>query len=305
MSQDAAIAYLRFGTAMTKVHDLFAADVIGLQRIDGDENEAWFRSDLQRRTLVFFKGERESSVVGIALFDAAALEAVAQRLSDAYHPFAFLERSECDRLFVRSGLRTQDPSGNLIDLVVGPHHSGRRFFPRRDNGIQGVQSIGIRSLDTQRDLTFWCDLLGFTVRDHVGDIAYIGIGQLHHRLVLYPSARAGVLSVNFAVEDVELIMQNKYFFEAGQVRIVLGPGRDAASGQVFVTIEGPEGLLYRLVTDTTVIDPARHRPRQFAAVANSLCAWGSQPQGVPEYEFENTVGLAPLELVKRREGSAR
>lgn len=305
MSHDANVAYVRIGTSMVKAHAAFVADVIGLQQVDGSEEEAWFRSDIRRRTLVFSEGGPADSTLGVDLGDPETLDAAARRLSAAGHAFERLDRAECDRLFVRHGLRTKDPSGNTVELVVGPHHSGKRFFPRRDNGIKGLQGVGLRSLDTQRDTAFWCDLIGCSLRDHIGEIAFIGLDALHHRLVLYPSDRPGLLSVNFAVEDLELIMQNKYFFETGQVRIAFGPGRQAASGQIFVTVEGPDGLLYSLVSETAVIDPARHRPRQFAAAANSLCTWGSQPKGVPEYELPDAEKPAQLHLVTERKGAAR
>lgn len=279
----AEIAFVRVATAEVSAHAAFAGGMIGLRSVPGAGNEEWFRSDIRRRTLVFTP--EGPSAVGIALQDPERIDAIAERLEAAGHAVTRHDRASCDRLFVRKGIRVADPSGNVIDLVQGPHHSGIRFFPQRDNGIQGLESVALRSTSPERDLPFWRDLLGFDLRDRVGEIAYLGADDLHHRVALHPSDRAGILSVNFAVEDLELVMQNKYFLEARQVRLPLGPGRNPASRQIFLMAEGPEGLLYNLVTDTARIDPARHRPRQFAADPNSLCSWGSKAQGVPEMEL--------------------
>jgi len=276
----ADVAYVRIATSNVAAHGAFAGDMIGLRAVPASDGEAWFRSDIRRRTLVF--DPRGPSSTGIALHDPRDIEAIAERLQDAGYAFERHDRDACDRLFVRGGLRVADPSGNLIDLVHGPHHSGVRFFPQRDNGIQGLEGIGLRSTSPERDLVFWRDILGFDLRDRVGEIAYIGTDDLHHRIVLYPSDRPGILSINFAVEDLELVMQNKYHLQSRQVRLPFGPGRQAASSQIFLMVEGPEGLLYSLVTETRKIDPARHRPRQFALEAHSLCCWGSRPEGIAE-----------------------
>lgn len=276
----AEVAFVRIGTTNVAAHAAFAGELLGLRPVPGSDDEAWFRSDIRRRTLVFDPSGPSS--VGIALHDPRDLDAIAERLDEAGHAYQRHDRAACDRLFIRGGLRVADPSGNLIDLVYGPHQSGIRFFPQRDNGIQGLEGVALRSTSPERDLPFWRDLLGFELRDRVGEITYIGTDELHHRIALYPSDRPGVLYINFAVEDLELVMQNKYFMQSRQVRLPFGPGRQAASNQIFLMVEGPDGLLYNLVTETRKIDPSRHRPRQFASDAHSLCSWGSRPEGIAE-----------------------
>lgn len=276
----AEVAFVRIGTSNVAAHGTFAGEMLGLQMVPGSEDEAWFRSDIRRRTLVF--DPHGPTTVGIALHDPRNLDAIADRLTEAGHAFERHDSEACSRLFIRGGLRVADPSGNLIDLVYGPHHSGIRFFPQRDNGILGLEGVGLRSTTPERDLAFWRGLLGFELRDRVGEIAYVGTDDLHHRIALYPSDRSGLLHIDFAVENLELVMQNKYHLQSRQVRLPFGPGRQAASGQIFLMAEGPEGLLYSLVAETRKIDPSRHRPRQFASEASSLCCWGSHCEGIAE-----------------------
>lgn len=276
----AEVAFVRIGTTNVAAHGAFVGEMLGLRMVPGSEDEAWFRSDIRRRTLVF--DPHGPTTVGIALHDSRDIDAIADRLAEAGHAFERHHSEACSRLFIRGGLRVADPSGNLIDLVHGPHHSGIRFFPQRDNGILGLEGVALRSTSPERDLAFWCDTIGFELRDRVGEIAYIGTDDLHHRIALYPSDRPGVLYINFAVEDLELVMQNKYHLQSRQVRLPFGPGRQAASDQIFLMAEGPEGLIYSLVTETRKIDPSRHRPRQFAPDAHSLCCWGSRAEGIAE-----------------------
>ena len=186
---------------------------------------------------------------------------------------------------MQSALLTEDASGNRIDLVVRPTRSGRRYFPPRDAGIVEFHGVGIRTTDDARDLAFW-RALGAEVSDWVGDIAYLRIDGLHHRIALYPSNRNGLLYAAFEVEALDQVMQNSYFMQERQVKLVQGPGRQPASEQIFVHVEGPDGMIYSYVHGMRMVDPQRCRPRQFARVRDSLCAWGSEADGVAELSAE-------------------
>ncbi|MBV1868412.1 MAG: VOC family protein [Marinosulfonomonas sp.] len=287
MSDVAEVAYLWVKTADLTAHAAFVSDVIGLQAVAGDkDSEAGFRSDIRRRTVVLTDDPQAIGAVGLAYHTPEALEKAADRVREAGRPLIEADPETCARLFVRRAFRAEDPSGNPVDLVLGPHHSGRRFFPARDNGIEGLEGIVMRSRLTAEDIRFWTVLLGFELRDRVGEAVYIGTDALHHRVALFPSDRPGVLAVNFAVEDMEQVMINQNFLKDRQIRIAQGPGRAAASGQIFVQVHGPDGLIYGFVTGTRVIDPARHHAKQFDP-SDALCCWGSRPNGVPEYEPES------------------
>jgi 2,3-dihydroxy-p-cumate/2,3-dihydroxybenzoate 3,4-dioxygenase len=93
-------------------------------------------------------------------------------------------------------------------------------------------------------------------------------------LAYHSAQSSGVLAIEYEVEGVDQLMQNSYFLQSSQIRIVHGPGRRPASGQLFITFEGPDGVLYSFVAEGEKNAVAR-RPRQFAAGAASYCAWGS------------------------------
>src|SRR5262249_24518702 len=125
----------------------------------------------------------------------------------------------------------------------------------------------------------WTKLFNARTSDWVGEASYLRFDQAHHRLAYHPSIAAGLLAVEFEVEDVDLLMQNSYFLQSSQVKIVHGPGRRPTSNQIFLTFAGPDGLLFSFVTEGDVIlDDTRHRPRQFPRERSSFCAWGSEGQ---------------------------
>lgn len=89
--------------------------------------------------------------------------------------------------------------------------------------------------------------------------------------------------MEFAVENVDLLMQASYYLQSAQVRILHGPGRRPASGQMFLTFAGPDEVAYSFVCEGEEVDVAApRRPRQFPKTPTSFCAWGSLTD-MPEF----------------------
>jgi 2,3-dihydroxy-p-cumate/2,3-dihydroxybenzoate 3,4-dioxygenase len=169
-----------------------------------------------------------------------------------------------------------DFSGNRVELVVRPLNSGWRYFPSRDAGITGLADAIMRSTDVKRDLSIWCGVFGAQVSDWAGDTAYLRFDDAHHRIVLFPAAQPGVLAVEYAVEDVNLLMRNYYVLRDLQVAILHGPGRRPASEQLFLTFAGPDGVHFSFVAEGAAAQRERTRPRQFPDGPAGLCSWGSE-----------------------------
>jgi 2,3-dihydroxy-p-cumate/2,3-dihydroxybenzoate 3,4-dioxygenase len=277
----ASVCYVRHTVSEPQACARFVSDIFGLQKVADQNGELAFRSDDRYRTLSLSSDQDDGASVGIEVWDGAALQEIGDLLRK--HGFAVRSAStdECQRRYVQSALFANDASGNRIDLVTRPTRSGRRYFPPRDAGIVQFQGIGLRSTDRVRDLAFW-RLVGAEVTDWVGDIAYLRIDSLHHRLALYPSQRNGLLYAAFEVEALDQIMQNSYFMQENQVKIVQGPGRQSASRQIFLHVEGPDGLILSYVNGMATIGDQPRPARQFPLTATSLCNWGSESTGVPE-----------------------
>ncbi|XSC43341.1 hypothetical protein ACF1BQ_035845 [Bradyrhizobium sp. RDT10] len=108
------------------------------------------------------------------------------------------------------------------------------------------------------------------------------IDGLHHRIALYPAKRCGLLYAAFEVETLDNIMQNGYFMQERQIKIVQGPGREPCSKQIFLHVEGPDGIIFSYVNGMKEIGPVRRPARQFPLLPESLCDWGSEAKDVPE-----------------------
>jgi 2,3-dihydroxy-p-cumate/2,3-dihydroxybenzoate 3,4-dioxygenase len=277
------LCYVRLAVSQPQVAAAFATEILGLQHVPNEIEPFLFRSDQRYHTLCLAT-QADKPSIGIEIADEQELDRAAKDLAIG----GFLAREatadECARRFVHRALIVEDATGNAIDLVLRPAMSGRRYFPSRDAGISGLQSVGLRSRSIKDDLKLWTAILGARVTDRVGDVTYLAIDQKHHRVVLYPSDKAGLVYVCHGVESMDAVMQNKYFVQERQIKIVHGPGREPASGQIFLRFAGPEGYVFSYGYGLKDID-AGHRPRQFTAEASSLCEWGSECADIAELQF--------------------
>jgi 2,3-dihydroxy-p-cumate/2,3-dihydroxybenzoate 3,4-dioxygenase len=276
-----SVCYIRLSATELHASARFAADIFGLQRVAEKNGEIAFRSDNRFRTLSFSNGQSDGSSIGIEVWDEQALDEIEKRLSKAGFVASRATVPDCQLRYVQAALLAKDGSGNSIDLVARPTQSGRRYFPSRDAGITQLHGVGMRSTDVGRDLEFWKEL-GAEVSDWVGDIAYLRIDGLHHRIALYPAKRHGLLYAAFEVETLDNIMQNSYFMQERQIKIVQGPGREPCSKQIFLHVEGPDGIIFSYVNGMSELGLARRSARQFPLVPESLCDWGSESKDVPE-----------------------
>ena len=276
-----SVCYVRLAVSEPSASARFMSDIFGLQRVADQDGEIAFRSDDRFRTVSLAKDLGEGASVGIEVWDDAALAEIGRRLRELGFTVRDATAGECRRRYVQSALLAEDASKNRIDLVVRPTRSGRRYFPPRDAGIVAFQGVGLRSTDHLRDLAFW-RALGADVSDWVGDIAYLQIDGMHHRIALYPSKRNGLLYAAFEVEALDQIMQNSYFMQESQIKIVQGPGREPASRQIFLHVEGPDGLIFSYVNGMAELEEKPRLARQFPLTAGSLCDWGSESKDVPE-----------------------
>jgi 2,3-dihydroxy-p-cumate/2,3-dihydroxybenzoate 3,4-dioxygenase len=252
----------------------FAQRTLGLEPIDRTENLATFRSDFRDYTLAFATGEHAVQSVGLEVRYSADLDAAVEGLRRLGLSAGRGTAEDCALRKVKDMVWFADFSGNRIELVVRPLNSGWRYFPSRDAGITGLADVMLRSVDVEKDLSIWSGVLGAHVSDWAGDAAYLRFDDAHHRIALFPAARPGILCVEYAVEDVNLLMRNHYVLRDLQVAVLHGPGRRPASEQLFLTFAGPADVLFSFVAEGAGADG--RRPRQFPAGPAGLCSWGSE-----------------------------
>ncbi len=281
------IRYLRIGTPNLEAAIEFATGIAGLQLVGREGKAAYFRSDkvavrgdTRDHTLVYFEGDPKDHAIGFDLDDPDDLDRVAAAMEKEGYPVHQGSSEECELRRVKAFIASRDPSGNRIEIVTRPFHSGVRYFPARDAGITHFSHIGLRTSNPKRDEAYWTRICNARVSDWIGDAPLLRISTCHHSLALFPSAFPGVQHINHQVEDVDDIMRSYYFLRERGVKIVFGPGRHPLSSAMMVYFEGPDGMVYEYSVGVKHImpaDEAGYRPRQFGFERYALCMWGSKP----------------------------
>jgi 2,3-dihydroxy-p-cumate/2,3-dihydroxybenzoate 3,4-dioxygenase len=254
----------------------FAQRVLGLEPIDRTEELASFRSDFRDYTLAFATGDGAVQSVGLEVRHRDDLDAALDGLRRLGLSAGRASAEDCALRKVKDMISFADFSGNRIELVVRPLNSGWRYCPSRDAGIKGLAGVILRSADIEKDLSIWSGVLGAEISDWAGEAIYLRFDEAHHRIVLFPAKRPGILAVEYAVEDVNLLMRNHYVLQDLQVAVLHGPGRRPASEQLFLTFAGPGDVHFSFVAEGMATGAEKRRPRQFPAGPAGLCGWGSE-----------------------------
>ena len=271
------LRYVLLGTCDLAGAAEFAQRTLGLEPVDRTASHATFRSDGRDHTLAFLADDPALQAVGFEVREPKTLDVALDALRARGLRVGRGTAEECKLRKVRDLVWFHDHSGNRIELVVRPLNSGWRYFPSRDAGIMGLDGVMLRSTAIAKDEELWTEVLGARVSDWAGSAPYLRIDAAHHRLALFPADRAGVLAVEYTVENVNLMMRNYYVLQNTQVAIMHGPGRRPTSEQLFLTFAGPDGVLYSFVAEGQPADGGlERRPRQFPAEPEGLCSWGSE-----------------------------
>jgi len=275
------LRYVRLGTRDLRSAADFATNILGLEQVRTEPDRTYFRSDFRDHTLCYVLAEPSYASFAFDVRTAESLETAKRALADFGVKFRPGTEDECADRRVKAFVAFEDRSGNTIEIVLRPLMSGWRYFPSRDTGVKGLQSVALRSTSPD-DERLWTTVFKAQVSDWVGEAAYIRTDTLHHRLSLHPSARNGLLAVTYEVEGIDQIMQTLYYLRNHQVRVKHGPGRQPTSAQMFITFEGPDEMLFTFASGMTkIVDDSTHLPRQFPDVAKSYCGWGSDVS-IPE-----------------------
>lgn len=274
------IRYVRLGTRDLQQADRFACDVLGLELARKESGTSFFRSDSRDHTLAYFEGDPSDHTVGFELRTSEELEQAAAELSNRGIEVHAGTPNECEQRRVQSFIHFRDLTGNKIDLIFQPHHSGRRYFPSRDAGITGFSHVGLCTTDPARDERFWTEVLGARVSDRIGDAPLLRIDEIHHKVALFPTTRSGVQHINHQVDSIDDIMRAWYMLQKQNVSIAFGPGRHPTSGAMFLYFRGPDDMIYEYssgVRSISAEDEATYQPRQFPRANESFCMWGATP----------------------------
>jgi 2,3-dihydroxy-p-cumate/2,3-dihydroxybenzoate 3,4-dioxygenase len=276
------LTYVRLGTSNLEEAENFATRCLGLQIGEQSAKSLYLRSDDRAHTLCYFEGDPNDQTVGFEVNDQSKLDAAASTLDSLGHDVHVGTAAECSARKVIAFIGFKDPTGNQIELVVRPEHSGKRHFATRDAGITGFSHVGLITTNPTRDEQFWTQVCNARVSDRIGDIALMRVNAIHHTIALAPGLAPGIHHVNHQVESNDDVLRSYYHLSGQRVPIVFGPGRHPTSGARFLYFQGPDGMVFEYSVGVDEIeDEETHRPRQFGFEPSSLCMWGAKKGRAP------------------------
>ena len=276
------VCYVRLASPDLESAETFATSCLGLQIEERHKKSIYLRSDQRSHTLCYTEGDPKDQSVGFEVEDEECLQQAAATLGQLKHRVWAGSADEAAKRKVKTFIGFDDPSGNHIELVVRPQHSGRRYVPTRDVGITGFNHVGLNSTDPARDERFWTQVCNARVSDRIGDIPLMRVNAIHHTIALVRAPQAGIQHVNHQVRANDDVLRSYYFLSERRVPIVFGPGRHPTSGARFLYFKGPDGMVFEYSAGVEEIeDEETHRARQFGFEPSSFCMWGAKPAGMP------------------------
>lgn len=279
------IRYVRLGTRNVAAAADYGQHILGLELVRREGKAVYLRGDDRDHTLCYYEGDPSETAAAFEVASSEELEAAGAKLEELKRAPRRGGRAEAEQRRVDDFVAFKDPSGNNIELVLRPQHSGRRYFASRDAGITSFSHIGLRTTNPARDEAFWTQACNARVSDRIGQAPLLRIDEVHHKIALFPSTYPGVQHINHQVAGIDDVMRAWYFLQQKGVKIVFGPGRHPTSSAVFLYFEGPDGMVYEYSTGVRLIkreEEATYRPRQFPFDRASFCMWGAAPD-IPEF----------------------
>lgn len=196
----------------------FAGGILGLQPAPRGVGVVDLRMDDYASRIRLHEGPADDlAYAGWEVADERALAQLAARLDSAGCVVETGSDEFCAERMVKAAFRFKDPEGNAHEAFCGPLQKTEVPFvsptgARFKTGRQGLGHIVLRCRDKAAMLTFFCDLLGFRVSDHITaelipgrpvELTFLRCNGRHHSLALAP-VRSPKTIVHLMVETTSI-----------------------------------------------------------------------------------------------------
>jgi 2,3-dihydroxybiphenyl 1,2-dioxygenase len=289
MSSIVQLGYLGLEVSDVGAWRKFAAEVLGLDlgapRPDG---ALPLRMDERDHRILLHEGAADDiAYIGWEVADAAALDAMRNRLGRAQTAFREATRAETFARSVREMICFDDPNGIRTEIHHGPRSAQQVFRSQRiasgfKTGGLGMGHVLVNARDAATTERFYRDVLGFRLTDYV-DTDFMGhpihavflhVNPRHHSfafasLGLPKRLHHMMLEVN-SIDDV-----GATFYRAQDlgVPIALTLGRHQNDRMVSFYGVTPSGFCFEVGTGGVEVDDRNWQARTHGAVSD----WGHRP----------------------------
>ncbi len=192
----------------------FGTRFLGMQRVDKSRSTLAFRmDDRKQRLVVTADGGEGIGFFGWEVEDAAALDALAQRLERAEVKVARGSQALADERRVKDLIVVHDPAGNRVELFHGAETTSDPFVPGRNisgfrTGPLGMGHVVLNFKRVAEVMSFYRELLGFRLSDYFLQpfpAYFCHVNERHHSLAFSEVGKDGVHHMMielFSLDDV-------------------------------------------------------------------------------------------------------
>lgn len=263
MSLIRSLGYLRVETTDIEAWRAFATKVLGVAEGRGPNPEhLYLRTDELSARIVVEPSENDRlAACGWEVADHTALTELLARLKHHGVDFELATAEELAERPVQEMVRVRDPFGNVLEFFHGatyePHPAATPYGNRFVTGDQGLGHVVLPVGDDAGGLEFYCDVLGFRLRDSMrlpaelvggqkGEcvwLRFLGTNPRHHSLALAPlPAASGCIHVMLEVTELDDV--GRALERAGRNGVKLGGtlGRHMNDDMVSFYVRSPSGF---------------------------------------------------------------
>ena len=163
MIQVTELGYMGLGVSNLAAWKSYAADMLGLEVVDGGPQRAWLRMDYHHHRLFLDEdGSDDLTVLGLRVAGPEELLAMQAQLDEAGVKVRQGSAQEADDRRVLELVKLEDPAGVPLEIFHGPQveydrpfHPGRRMHGRFKTGLGGLGHCIIRDAGLDASCKFY------------------------------------------------------------------------------------------------------------------------------------------------------
>ncbi len=263
-----ALGYIGVRATQPAEWDGYAANFLGMQRVDQGGGTRHFRmDDRAQRLIVTPEADDGLAFMGWEVADAAALDALAARLES--HGTRVTRGPAAER-HVTDCIIFHDPQGNRLEAFHGAHQADTPFAPGRPisgfrTGALGMGHAVLNVVDANALLPFYRDVLGFHVSDHSQKpypLYFFHVNGRHHSFAMVGTGRAGLHHFMVELGCLDDVGQGYDLAMLEEGRVAYTLGRHTNDHMTSFYTHSPSGFFVEYGWGGRVIDPATWQPHE-------------------------------------------
>ena len=236
--------------------------VMGLTVIDQDSEAAYLTTSGDHQSVVLRKGsEKTCGAIGFQLPPGTDLTQYEKQIQAQGLKTT---RQTAPQPGIAEAVVFEDTKGTKMECYVeaegtNTHHSLVGISPNK------LGHIAFNCKDVQRDVKFYCDVLGFKVSDWMGDFfAFLRCGPDHHSINLVSGAKVKMHHIAFELRDWTHIRDACDHLALDRTPVMWGPVRHGIGHNISIYHKNPDGQIIEQFCELDIVDEARgeYMPRR-------------------------------------------